>query len=128
MFRNIRQRAEQRAHSASDLSSAAPPAPLSPSASVDRKDPGTLAWQSAADGSPSGVFEALVDGGRALLFALNENGQSLLHVAAERGHLEVVNLLLLHRDVDLNLGDASSRTPLHAARVLRMPRCWTRRW
>ncbi len=47
---------------------------------------------------------------------LNESGDSVLHVAARNGHLEVVNMLLDNEKVDANMGsDSTEFTALHHA-------------
>lgn len=44
-------------------------------------------------------------------------GKTALHIAAERGSLRIVQLLLEH-DVDVDMADASGRTALHYAEVV----------
>ncbi len=81
------------------------------------KDPGLKLSiiEIVKQGNPSLVFEKLLDGGTALLNETNDNKQTLLHIAAELGHIEVVKLLLLHRLVNIDAQDAKGQTPLHLA-------------
>ena len=47
----------------------------------------------------------------------NENNKTPLHIAAEGGFLDVLNLLLSQPDIDVNASDLCSQTPLHLAAV-----------
>ena len=47
--------------------------------------------------------------------AKNEDGETVLRVAAEKGHASVVALLLKAKGVDVNDGDESGETPLYIA-------------
>ena len=45
----------------------------------------------------------------------SQAGQSLLHLAIQSGHTELVRLLLSHPDTDVNMTDTAGLTPLHLA-------------
>ena len=49
------------------------------------------------------------------LAAINNLGQTALHIAAERGDLSVVRLLLDSSDIPVDAGDARGYTALHLA-------------
>ena len=46
---------------------------------------------------------------------LEENGKTLLHLAAERGHSSCIKVILKHQGVFLSAHDIEGRTPLHDA-------------
>ncbi|KAM4642781.1 acyl-CoA-binding domain-containing protein 6 [Discoglossus pictus] len=61
----------------------------------------------------AGVSDALASG----IFDVNQSddeGRCLIHWACDRGHLELVSLLLFH-NADINMQDAEGQTPLHYA-------------
>eukprot|EP00761_Pharyngomonas_kirbyi_P012502 gb/GECH01012529.1/.p1 GENE.gb/GECH01012529.1/~~gb/GECH01012529.1/.p1 ORF type:complete len:128 (+),score=31.10 gb/GECH01012529.1/:1-384(+) len=41
--------------------------------------------------------------------------RTALHTACEAGHFDVVQYLLTHNDIDINVQDARKKTPLHYA-------------
>ncbi|WP_042282331.1 ankyrin repeat domain-containing protein [Candidatus Protochlamydia sp. R18] len=49
------------------------------------------------------------------LNAKNENGMTILHVAIENQHLEMMKLLLSQGKIDLEIQDVQGHTPLHIA-------------
>ncbi|XP_064462191.1 NF-kappa-B inhibitor zeta-like isoform X1 [Ornithodoros turicata] len=68
----------------------------------------------ACMGGNSLVVGYFCEAGAAVNMA-TEEGNTPLHLAAERGFTEVVEKLLKVPGIDINLGDRKRRTPLHAA-------------
>jgi len=68
----------------------------------------------AAEQGDADTVERILAGRPSLADAINDQGTSSLHVAAERGHARVVDVLL-DAGLDPNLRDRQGRTPLHRA-------------
>jgi ankyrin repeat protein len=60
------------------------------------------------------VLMALIEGGLDLM-ARDQHQNTALHIAADRGHLDVVRALLQYDSVDPNAKNAFLRTALHNA-------------
>jgi ankyrin repeat protein len=71
-------------------------------------------------GDSHGIATVL-QGMPAAIAAIDEAGQTPLHVAAESGHLAAANLLVA-RGADVNARDSSGLTPLHLATALGLVR------
>lgn len=76
-----------------------------------------LAFNAVRAKDAEALKELYVQKGISLLMCRTRYGESLLHMACRRGHLEIV-LFLIEEGVPVRIVDNSGRTPLHDA-------CWT---
>lgn len=82
-----------------------------PSIEVEQMLPLKLMLWAAATGDDA-ALAFLLSSIRFASSVFNYAGQSLLSIASEHGHVEVVKLLLAQDDIDMNLPDLDGQTPL----------------
>ena len=78
---------------------------------VMRNDDNTNLFKAIKNGNTAKVKELIT---RVSINDKNDEGKTPLHVAAQKGDLEIVNLLL-NLEVDINAQDSEGNTPLHVA-------------
>lgn len=61
------------------------------------------------------------DSSRRDVHAFHYVGKRPLHVACQQGHIQIIELLLARKDVDINLTDEGGWTPLHCSCMSRKP-------
>ena len=83
--------------------------PYAPTRQVDRK-----LWSAAEKGNSAEAEAALSSGARINSFAHNIGSWSALHLAAYKGHVDVIRCLLAH-DANVSLPDVVGYMPLHTA-------------
>ncbi|XP_059793433.1 acyl-CoA-binding domain-containing protein 6 isoform X2 [Balaenoptera ricei] len=72
------------------------------------------AWKALGDSSPSRAMQEYIAVVKKLDPSWNPQGRALLHWACDRGHKELVTVLLQHR-ADINCQDNEGQTALHYA-------------
>jgi ankyrin repeat protein len=51
---------------------------------------------------------------KAKVNTVDQNGNSMLHLASDKGYADIVELLITN-NAEINIGDADGKTPLHLA-------------
>jgi len=77
----------------------------------------SLAFNAVRAKDAEALKQLYVQNGKSILLCRSKSGESLLHMACRRGHLEIV-LFLIEEGVPVRIVDKSGRTPLHGA-------CWS---
>ncbi len=77
----------------------------------------SLAFNAVRAKDSEALKQLYVQKGKSILMCRSRSGESLLHMACRRGHLEIV-LFLIEKGVPVRIVDKSGRTPLHGA-------CWS---
>ncbi|KAK7063128.1 hypothetical protein SK128_019325 [Halocaridina rubra] len=88
-----------------------------PATDIRRRFKARLKIASLQEAASTGDMKTLIElleGGEVDVDATDEKERTALHLAADRGQLEVVSLLLT-KECNVNLPDADGRTPLHCA-------------
>ncbi len=77
----------------------------------------SLAFNAVRSKDAEALKQLYVQKGKSILMCRSRLGESLLHMACRRGHLEIV-LFLIEEGVPVRIVDKTGRTPLHDA-------CWS---